>query len=1562
MHRARATAAVMARRGGEIHPPSESDLAIGGRRVISPIERAAVSAFGGERRGSDGLGERDDLMMAGRRVMSPIEQAALALFTADERARAAAAVGGKGGHPRQGLATTPFSEEARGAAMTPGPAGGGRDVASTAGTGERTSTMPPMSVAEAPAAAPPASRLPRIPPPKDSRTAIRQTSQPQGRSLFPKDGTVGIERNTTGSEVDSSGTREKVVNTSLQDKENEERTLGEERIIPRTSIYSGKPTGTNRTVISTQRPPRHHAGIDQADAASPAVLLATAPSARARKRQLEAQAANRRLWPRMPFFSSSNFSANKSTADSGDVESGRGSSQSQFARSETSSNFASDEAESFNGRHKSRAHSIGSFTSWIPSFASVSWGQGRSTGSEISGSSAAPSSKGAGTDSSTTESSSSTTSSSSSSSDAPPSSEPYEAFSSSTRTTSSETDTETSPSSGHYVALSNSTKTSSSETTPSSQGYYEAFVTSTETSGSTSDSITATRRAVVQTLLLDEDDTKSERSSGGTRMTHSFGSDTTSSHRWSSGVESTTGTSTSEQVINMGDYMDEHGIGRRRSASTSNTTAAVMSGSLSSLYTEEFTSSSGPPTDDSIKSFANTDTSASPDDSSTSPDTSSSRQSSITDAILKQLYPHLNDDDDFRENERPPFKKHGSHVSFSDSNTLVSEGNHGAGAMPLDRQKDRRGGSNGILKRPSFGVGATNGNGNGSALIRPKGGTHDAPGGVTELPLPPLQIASTEGEGVVGVDGGEPSVPGPLSRMNMRERPQRLSAIIEDEMLIHKKALGFDEDSEEGDAGEQDEVCDDIRPTDHRGPQQSRREGSEEDAHDSSGSSMGARGWKQGEPRTEPGADVGPTVRPGAYQISRRAPRLYGGWFADRFRREAVREAMAAHRRGGNVGGNGNENNGNGLRSWFGRSSRRGLLPGRSSRISATTGSSPTGTSAGITEQSGSDAEGTRSPPLPGLADDPGRGSAGGWGDHWFPSPSPRTRMVALLSMVLLIVGVALGVGLPLALSGVSGGGDDQGDMATTDYEDEQGMDRGSDGKFGEGCSSVVLSALTTTGSTYRSIRYEALRDILLSVRASPIKAFDTRCSPQDLALTYLADSDPLKLSIDLSSSNYSAVAIEERYALLVLYYSTHDQEEGWKNERGWLTGDEVCTWEGVICSRHLMRESEDGVERGEHFVSKLDLRNNNLGGLLPSELRLLKHLESLLLDDNRLRGTIPTHLGSLSSLVSFSLFRNQLTGPVPSALGKLSKLIKLDLGINKINGVIPTEISSLTNLMVLEFSENQLTGKIPSALGKLSKLTILGLIFNELTGTIPSQLTNFPNMIYFNLGQNKLTGSLPTYLGKMTSLEELHIWDNNLKGTIPYAITSLPALKLLSLDKNVLSGTIPTSIGKMSSLEELYLQNNRLDGFLPREIGNLSELGVLNVNNNKLSGTLFEGIGNLTKMHQLSMGSNILSGTIPAEVAKMTSLYSLDLSNNKISGTLPGFFFAEMPRLALLHLGDNNLVGTVPDVVCNAVNNNPRNRMEVRKNSDNADGMHTDIVCACCVRNVFLEDTSTRI
>ena len=191
---------------------------------------------------------------------------------------------------------------------------------------------------------------------------------------------------------------------------------------------------------------------------------------------------------------------------------------------------------------------------------------------------------------------------------------------------------------------------------------------------------------------------------------------------------------------------------------------------------------------------------------------------------------------------------------------------------------------------------------------------------------------------------------------------------------------------------------------------------------------------------------------------------------------------------------------------------------------------------------------------------------------------------------------------------------------------------------------------------------------------------------------------------------------------------------------KGTLAGAASLNW-----NDRIPVEAWDGVTVSRGRVTKLNLREKRLTGVIPPLFGKLSALESLVLENNALRGGIPPELGSLSNLKDLWLKYNQLTGGIPPELGNLTSLKRFTAINNRLTGSIPDTLGDLSNLQELWLGNNQLSGEIPTTFGKLSRLRELWLRNNQLTGRVPEEVYLLPNLRRLEIGKNLIVDSPPS-------------------------------------------------------------------------------------------------------------------------------------------------------------------------------------------------------------------------
>ena len=174
-----------------------------------------------------------------------------------------------------------------------------------------------------------------------------------------------------------------------------------------------------------------------------------------------------------------------------------------------------------------------------------------------------------------------------------------------------------------------------------------------------------------------------------------------------------------------------------------------------------------------------------------------------------------------------------------------------------------------------------------------------------------------------------------------------------------------------------------------------------------------------------------------------------------------------------------------------------------------------------------------------------------------------------------------------------------------------------------------------------------------------------------------------------------------DRAALVAFYNATNGPN--WMDSTNWLSDRPISEWHGV------------GFGGVSGQVTSINLRQNNLVGVIPPELGYLSKLRILILSENDLSGQIPIELGSLPRLSYLDLRANGLSGQIPHQLGDISNLILLDLSQNKLSEQIPVEMSILVNLSYLDVRGNMLRGELPQGFTGLTSLD--GLYFGDNSG-----------------------------------------------------------------------------------------------------------------------------------------------------------------------------------------------------------------------------------------------------
>nr|GMC69481.1 probable LRR receptor-like serine/threonine-protein kinase At3g47570 [Ipomoea batatas] len=170
--------------------------------------------------------------------------------------------------------------------------------------------------------------------------------------------------------------------------------------------------------------------------------------------------------------------------------------------------------------------------------------------------------------------------------------------------------------------------------------------------------------------------------------------------------------------------------------------------------------------------------------------------------------------------------------------------------------------------------------------------------------------------------------------------------------------------------------------------------------------------------------------------------------------------------------------------------------------------------------------------------------------------------------------------------------------------------------------------------------------------------------------------------------------------------------------------------------------------------LTQFSIAGNSFEGKLPDTIaNLSSKLSMLSLAGNKFYGTIPIGINNLASLIALELDDNHLSGVIPSEIGDLKNLQVLALQKNQFFGKIPLVLFNITSLSSLYMEDNNLDGYIPSSVGNLWNLNELYLSHNRLDGFIPGKIFDLPSLSkYLDLSSNSFTGPLSPTVGTKAS------------------------------------------------------------------------------------------------------------------------------------------------------------------------------------------------------------------
>ncbi|RZB69495.1 Receptor-like protein 6, partial [Glycine soja] len=287
-----------------------------------------------------------------------------------------------------------------------------------------------------------------------------------------------------------------------------------------------------------------------------------------------------------------------------------------------------------------------------------------------------------------------------------------------------------------------------------------------------------------------------------------------------------------------------------------------------------------------------------------------------------------------------------------------------------------------------------------------------------------------------------------------------------------------------------------------------------------------------------------------------------------------------------------------------------------------------------------------------------------------------------------------------------------------------------------------------------------------------------------------------------------------------------------------------------------------------------IDLSFNMLQGDIPvppsgieyfsvSNKKLTGHISSTILQCK-----LPQCLRTFPYLLVLDLRRNNLSGMIPKTYLEIEALETMNFNENQLDGPLPRSIVKCKQLRVLDLGENNIQDTFPTFLESLQQLQVLVLHANRFNGTnnCLKSKNGFPMLWVFDISNNNFSGNLPTaciedFKGMMVNVDNgleymegknysSRYYDSmviTIKGNIYELERILTTFTTIDLSNNRFEVVIPTIIGELKSLKGLNLSHNRITdlssntvmGEIPKALTNLQFLSVLNLSQNKMVGMI---------------------------------------------------------------------------------------------------------------------------
>lgn len=400
--------------------------------------------------------------------------------------------------------------------------------------------------------------------------------------------------------------------------------------------------------------------------------------------------------------------------------------------------------------------------------------------------------------------------------------------------------------------------------------------------------------------------------------------------------------------------------------------------------------------------------------------------------------------------------------------------------------------------------------------------------------------------------------------------------------------------------------------------------------------------------------------------------------------------------------------------------------------------------------------------------------------------------------------------------------------------------------------------------------------------------------------------------------------------------------------------------WVNRAVASEVGKEVAELLDSDYLLVTDLDVSNQNLSGVIPSDIAKLTNLQSLNLSGNKFVGEVPAEVFNITTLTSLNLSNNGFTGEIPAEISTLTSLKSLDLSHNKFEGEIPTELTTM-QFDSLKLNNNKLYGEVPADLAncKSTPLPYRSLdnfdfsnnqFMGDLDGGVEAAFTAdaFANNLLNNVANQKTiefkeTSEIRVKIGETLTadlaLDKINVVDKdgvvleealNPNCSLEMTVTNPDLFKGSNVADKTGTTTITakitgTSIATRNAIDVVVWNDAVEDNWLNREVArqvgrdladlvpeNYLAVTSISLPSQGLTGAIPSEISKLENLTVLDLSGNELTGELDSALFSLTALQELNLSDNKLSGEISPEIFS-LQNLRKLNLSNNEFTGTLP-------------------------------------------------